>query len=118
MTPVNSAISPLRARYSRLRRNFHPQLARALTEVYRRDVNLGIQISYLRLWDDPSDPWDASDAGGQLTQFRNHWLAQMTGLGLGACLAEVARSTRFAAQPTPVTIRIPVVARRLSGAAP
>ncbi|MDH5823585.1 hypothetical protein QFW77_11365 [Luteimonas sp. RD2P54] len=33
-----AAISPLRARYSRLRRNFHPQLARALTEVYRRDV--------------------------------------------------------------------------------
>lgn len=34
----HGAITPLRARYSRLRRSFNPQLARVLSETYRRDV--------------------------------------------------------------------------------
>lgn len=36
-------VSPLRARYARLRSSLNPQLARALSEVYRREVQ----------WDDP-----------------------------------------------------------------
>jgi hypothetical protein len=64
--------------------NYTAILVGAVSDVYRRDLNLGLQVSYLRLWDDPSDPWDGADAGAQLTQFRSHWNGQMQGVSRDA----------------------------------
>ena len=44
--------------------------------------------------------------------------AEISGTPLAQCVAQVAQTTRFVAQPAPVTFRIPVVVRRLEGAGP
>ncbi len=57
--------------------NYAAILVGAVSEIYRRDLNMGIQIKYLRLWEDPSDPWTASGSGAQLDQFRAYWNSNM-----------------------------------------
>lgn len=54
-------------------------LAGAMTEIYRRDVNLRFEISYLNLWTG-SDPWNAGNTGDQLNQFRNYWQSNNQGV--------------------------------------
>jgi hypothetical protein len=72
----------------------------AASEIYMRDVGTELQISYLRLWDNPSDPWNGGDTSAQLNQFRSYWrdnmgsvqrdLAHMlSGRGLGGGIAWV-----------------------------
>lgn len=48
----------------------------AMSEIYARDVNTRLRISYLRVWSLPNDPWTVPDLG-QLTQFRVYWNANM-----------------------------------------
>lgn len=57
--------------------NYAAILVGATSEIYRRDLNMGIQIKYLRLWDDSNDPWTGGDSGAQLDQFRAHWNSNM-----------------------------------------
>lgn len=45
----------------------------AVSEIYTRDVNTRLEISYLRVWDADVDPY----AGGGLGEFQNHWNAHM-----------------------------------------
>jgi hypothetical protein len=49
----------------------------AMTDIYSRDVDTVFEISYMRIWTTPDDPWTATDAGAQLEQFRNYWRANM-----------------------------------------
>lgn len=51
-------------------------LTGALNEIYSRDLSLRVSTSYLRLWPEPADPWTATDAVQQLSQFRTNWLTQ------------------------------------------
>lgn len=46
-------------------------------DIYSRDVNVRPQVSYLRLWATPADPWTGSSSGAQLTEFRNYWQSNM-----------------------------------------
>ncbi len=55
-------------------------LMAAMSTIYSSDVNVGIQISFLRLWDSASDPWSAASTGSQLPQFREHWQTEMGGI--------------------------------------
>lgn len=48
----------------------------ALSEIYERDFNTRLAISYLRVWDDNSDPY-APDAGDPLDLVRDHWNSNM-----------------------------------------
>jgi hypothetical protein len=48
----------------------------AMTEIYQRDVNIAIQVPFLRVWTTPS-PYDAPNTGEQLTQFRTYWQNNM-----------------------------------------
>ncbi len=50
----------------------------AATSVYERDVNVKLEIVYLRLWTTPDDPWDQTTIQNQLPQFRNYWNTNMT----------------------------------------
>lgn len=46
-------------------------LTGATSEIYRRDLNVRLAVSYLRVWADDSDPYPTT--GDSLTQFENHW---------------------------------------------
>ena len=41
----------------------------AIADVYIRDVNATILVTFVRLWDDPDDLWDAPDLGA----FQSYW---------------------------------------------
>lgn len=45
----------------------------AVSEIYKRDVNTSLRISFLRVWESDSDPY----AGGGLGEFQNYWNANM-----------------------------------------
>ena len=80
----------------------------AISEIYARDVNAELAITYLRLWPDSSDPWNQNDTIDQLYQFRNYWNSYMThverhlahyisgrGLGGGVAYMDAICSTRW-----------------------
>jgi hypothetical protein len=48
-------------------------------EIYRRDAGVQLRISYTRFWS-TTDPWTSTTTGAQLGEFRNHWLANMSGV--------------------------------------
>lgn len=50
----------------------------AISEIYARDINAELAITYLRLWPNSSDPWNQSNTIDQLYQFRDYWNAYMT----------------------------------------
>ncbi|MCC6676651.1 MAG: hypothetical protein IT436_05860 [Phycisphaerales bacterium] len=50
----------------------------AVSEIQQREFNTRLRITYLRLWEDPADPWTAGGTGAQLDEFRAYWNAQMT----------------------------------------
>ena len=53
-------------------------LTGAISGVYTRDLNVRLEIVFLRLWPDPDDPWDQDNTGDQLYQFQDYWNAYMT----------------------------------------
>lgn len=55
-------------------------LLAAMDDVYQRDFDTEIAISFLRIWDTRDDPWDAGNTSDQLNQFSNYWNANMRGV--------------------------------------
>ncbi len=55
-------------------------LSGAVSYIYEMDFNVGLIVSYVRLWETDADPWDQPDTGSQLTQFQNYWNANMRGI--------------------------------------
>ena len=51
-------------------------LSAALTSIYARDLSARLSTSYLRLWPETQDSWDAATTAAQLTQFRTVWSTQ------------------------------------------
>lgn len=45
----------------------------AVSEIYTRDINTRVRVSFLRVWDSDVDPY----AGGGLGEFQNYWNANM-----------------------------------------
>ena len=58
--------------------NYVIMLVGAVSEVYERDLNTILNISFMRIWTS-SDPWNQSDTISQLFQFRDYWDANMFG---------------------------------------
>jgi len=52
----------------------------AVSDIYTRDTGVRLQISYLRLWPTPDDPWTQGNTVNQLYEFQNYWNANMTGI--------------------------------------
>ena len=50
-------------------------LAAAMDEIYRRDVGIGIQISYLNVWTVADDPWTMLDTSSQLDELESWYAA-------------------------------------------
>ncbi|MFM8732809.1 MAG: hypothetical protein ACKOGJ_09920, partial [Phycisphaerales bacterium] len=48
-----------------------------ILQIYDADTQIRPHVSFLRLWETPEDPWDATNTSNQLSQFRNHWVANM-----------------------------------------
>jgi len=72
----------------------------AVSSIYYADLEVGVQICYLRLWESASDPWSGGDSGAQLNEFGSYWNSQMdhverhlahmlSGQGLGGGIAYV-----------------------------
>jgi hypothetical protein len=53
------------------------QLYGAVSDIYMRDVNARVVLSFVRVWDEPDDPYDASDPLGP---FRELWNSTMGGV--------------------------------------
>jgi len=57
--------------------NYAAMLVGAVSLIYERDVQTHLNISYMRVWDTPDDPYDEGDLSGQLSQFRSYWNTYM-----------------------------------------
>ncbi|MEM8756922.1 MAG: M12 family metallo-peptidase [Planctomycetota bacterium] len=53
-------------------------LVGAVGEIYRRDLNVILNMSFLRIWDGSNDPWSGGDTVSQLFEFRDYWLSNET----------------------------------------
>lgn len=51
----------------------------ATSQIYTADLNTRLQISFLRLWTTPNDPWTMAGSGDQLGEFRDYWQANQQG---------------------------------------
>ncbi len=51
----------------------------ATNQIYTTDINTRLQISFLRLWTTPNDPWTMAGSGDQLGEFRTYWQANQAG---------------------------------------
>ncbi len=49
----------------------------AVSTIFDNEIGVAIQISYLRIWNDDSDPWTKQNALEQLYQLRSHWEENM-----------------------------------------
>jgi hypothetical protein len=49
-----------------------------IAQIYAADLNVRPSVGFLRIWETSADPWNASGAGNQLGEFRNHWEANMS----------------------------------------
>lgn len=53
----------------------------AISEVYRRDVNISLSLPYIRIWSANTDPYPTgSSIGDRLGQFMDHWRATKGGV--------------------------------------
>ena len=58
--------------------DYATMLVGAVSEVYERDLNVILNISFLRIWT-TTDPWNQGGSVDQLFQFQDYWNANMTG---------------------------------------
>ena len=79
--------------------DYATMLVGAVSEVYERDLNVILNISFLRIWT-TTDPWNQGGSVDQLFQFKDYWDANMnseprngahflSGRGLGGGVAWV-----------------------------
>ena len=52
----------------------------ALSTIFKTDMDVETQISFLRIWNDASDPWDSLSTNAQLSQFQSYWESNMQGV--------------------------------------
>ena len=52
-------------------------LAGGVSEIYTTNINVRMQVSYLRVWSSDIDPYDPNSGTDMLDQFRNEWTANM-----------------------------------------
>ncbi len=48
-----------------------------VSAIYERDMAIRMEISYIRVWSDVNDPYNAGDMSGALAEFTNYWKANM-----------------------------------------
>lgn len=60
--------------------NYASLIFAASSEVYKRDLNIALKVSYLRIWT-TQDPWTATSTSAQLNEFVNYWNANMGSVG-------------------------------------
>ncbi|HIA71962.1 MAG TPA: hypothetical protein EYO01_04610 [Phycisphaerales bacterium] len=52
-------------------------LIAAVSSITNSEVGYAVQIPFLRLWNNSSDPWTGSTTGAQLGEFRTYWVQNM-----------------------------------------
>ncbi|MBZ0173382.1 MAG: zinc-dependent metalloprotease, partial [Phycisphaerales bacterium] len=56
-------------------------LTAAISEVYRRDVNVRLVVPFLRTWSGNNDPYTGNTSPDPLDQVRAHWVSEMGHIG-------------------------------------
>ncbi len=52
--------------------------------IFEAELALSIEIVHINVWQDPADPYDSTDSGVMLDEFRTYWGANMTSIGRDA----------------------------------
>ncbi len=52
----------------------------AVSEIYQRDLNTRLRVSFLRVWADDADPYSTTDTLDRLFEFQDYWNANMEGV--------------------------------------
>jgi hypothetical protein len=52
-------------------------LVGAVSGIYTNQLNVRLEVGFVRLWTTPADPWTAPDTVSQVEQFRDVWNASM-----------------------------------------
>lgn len=59
--------------------NYILRLMSPVSAIYTRDINIKLQVTYLRVWETSADPYpDATSSNTLLNSFRNYWNANMS----------------------------------------
>lgn len=53
----------------------------AISEIYRRDFDVALELSYLRIWTSNTDPYTLTTVEDRLDELKNYWNANMSGIG-------------------------------------
>jgi hypothetical protein len=53
-------------------------LAAGVSEIYRENINVRFEVTFLRVWSDDSDPYDPTSPVDMLDQFRGAWDNEMS----------------------------------------
>ncbi|MCK6456452.1 MAG: zinc-dependent metalloprotease [Phycisphaerae bacterium] len=56
----------------------------AVSEIYERDINTTLSVTFLRLWTSADDPWTQSGTTNQLFEFQDYWNLNMTAVARSA----------------------------------
>jgi len=48
------------------------------SEIFVNDLNVRLELTFLRLFETPEQPWQTNNTFDRLFEFRDHWVAQMT----------------------------------------
>jgi hypothetical protein len=57
--------------------NYVILLMGAISQIYQHELNVVLDLVYVRLWDTSCDPWNNTGTGGQLDDFKAYWDASM-----------------------------------------
>ena len=55
-------------------------LIAAASAIYERDTQVSLNLSYVRIWSTPSDPWTGTTTGAALTELYTYWRNAANGL--------------------------------------
>lgn len=59
--------------------NYILRLMSPVSAIYTRDINIKLQVTYLRVWETSADPYpDANSSNTLLNSFRNYWNSNMS----------------------------------------
>jgi hypothetical protein len=53
-------------------------LVGAVSEIYKRDLNVSFEVGFIRLWPDSDDPWEQPSVLHQFFEFIDYWEANMS----------------------------------------
>jgi hypothetical protein len=64
---------------------YYASMINSINVIYQRDVQVDLVISYQRVWTTSSDPYSSNSTSTTLSQLRNYWNSNMSGVTRDTC---------------------------------